>query len=137
MLFWSIGNKCVHPIHGHLLAVKAKGKSARVVAGGTCMGFQTNGKHSSSFVVGSEGGHLFRCSLREGRAKVQPPADALNDGWTPEGWALLCRLRSRYVVYWWGDVLVGVHVGGETCALLRGCLLICFRFEYHDEHDHY
>jgi hypothetical protein len=94
VLFWSVENKCLHPIHGHLLAVKAKGKSTRVTAGGTCMSFQTNGKHSSSFVVGSEGGHLFRCSVREGRSKVQPPADALNDGWTPEGWALLCRLRS-------------------------------------------
>lgn len=93
VLFWSVHNKCVHPIHGHLLAVKAKGKNSRVVAGGTCMSFQTNGKHSSSFVVGSEGGHLFRCSVREGRSKVQPPADAVNDGWTPEGWALLCRLR--------------------------------------------
>ena len=58
------------------------------------MGFQTSGKHASSFVVGSEGGHLFRCSLKEGRTRVQPPADALSDGWTPEGWALLCRLRS-------------------------------------------
>ena len=95
VLFWNINNKCIHPIHGHLLAVKAKGKSTRVTAGGTCMSFQTNGKHSSSFIVGSEGGHLFRCSVREGRSKVAPPSDANDLGWTSEGWALLCRLRSN------------------------------------------
>ena len=51
------------------------------------------GKHSSSFVVGAEGGHLFRCFLRESRARVQPPADAA-DLWSPEAWALLARVRS-------------------------------------------
>jgi WD repeat-containing protein 34 len=93
VLFWTLKNSLATPMYGHLLAVKAKGKSARVVAGGAAMSFQTGGKHSSSFVVGAESGMLFRCNMRQSRKRVTPPADAA-DMWSPEAWALLSRARS-------------------------------------------
>ena len=93
VLFWTLKNNLETPMFGHLLAVKAKGKSSRVVAGGTAMSFQMGGKHSSSFVVGAESGMLFRCNMRQMRARVTPPADAAAM-WSPEAWALLSRARS-------------------------------------------
>ena len=93
VLFWSLKNTLATPMYGHLLAVKAKGKSSRVVAGGAAMSFQTGGKHSSSFVVGAESGMLFRCNMRQSRTRVTPPADAA-ELWSPEAWALLSRARS-------------------------------------------
>ena len=93
VLFWTLKNNLEYPMFGHLLAVKAKGKNSRVVAGGTAMSFQTGGKHSSSFVVGAESGMLFRCNMKQIRARVAPPADAASM-WSPEAWALLSRVRS-------------------------------------------
>ena len=94
VLFWTLKNNLETPMFGHLLAVKAKGKSSRVVAGGTAMSFQMGGKHSSSFVVGAESGMLFRCNMRQMRARVTPPADAAAM-WSPEAGIAPARSVDR------------------------------------------
>jgi len=111
VLFWSLANKLVCPISGYLLQTKKKSKgrsSGKNIVGGTAMSFQSGGvvqigedeqtgnpimkriKYSTSFVVGSEGGQLFRCFLRKGN-------DALNIGknWTPRATSLVSRCSSE------------------------------------------
>lgn len=59
ILIWSPENKFDHPIRGHLLARKKKGELS--IMGGTAL--DMNCKDINSFIVGTEGGSIFKCNL--------------------------------------------------------------------------
>lgn len=59
ILLWNPENKLDHPIRGHILARKKKGELN--VIGGTAL--DVNNKDINSFIVGTEGGSLFKCNL--------------------------------------------------------------------------
>ena len=110
VLFWSLSNKLVCPISGYLLQTKRKSKgrsSEKNIVGGTAMSFQSGGvvqigedertgnpimkriKYSTSFVVGSEGGQLFRCFLRKGNNSL-----SVGPNWTPNASGLVSKCSS-------------------------------------------
>ena len=112
VLFWSLKNDLACPVGGYLLQTKRKtgrGRSEKAIVGGTSMSFQSGGdmqvgtdeagkpivkkvKYSTSFVVGSEGGQIFRCFLRQrgsGRRQLGPK-------WTGEAEELLSRVSSEF-----------------------------------------
>jgi WD repeat-containing protein 34 len=112
VLFWSLKNNLQAPLRGYLLQTKrktARGRSEKAVVGGTTMSFQSGGtvtvgtdkdgnpieqkvKYSTSFVVGSEGGQVFRCFLRQSRGA----RGELGPKWTPEAEDLLSKVSSEF-----------------------------------------
>lgn len=60
ILVWRVADKLRYPIKGHLLARK-KGGDLQIV-GGTSFSKQL-GADDSSFIVGTEGGSIFKCEI--------------------------------------------------------------------------
>ena len=111
VLFWSLSNKLSCPINGYLLQTKRKskrGNSEKNFVGGTAMSFQSGGvvqvgedertgkaifkriKYSTSFVVGSEGGQLFRCFLRRGNKSM-----SVESNWDSDASNLISRCNGE------------------------------------------
>ena len=121
VLFWTLENSLRYPVQGFRLtpATKRKGESRakRILAGGTALSFTHEGKLSSSFVVGSEGGGVYRCLLRHrGGAASKSGSVALasiktdlsweNDAllsvsrMPPVGVLVSCPCLSCFLVFW-------------------------------------
>lgn len=75
ILFWSLANRLQYPLEGYLLideavARKRRGRGGPAVAGCTSLSFSKEGKLSSAFVSGTEGGGLYRSIKKQSRAAV-------------------------------------------------------------------
>ena len=69
ILVWKLSDKLRFPAKGHLLARKKDGEMN--IVGGTSLarvGYGTGAQEDSTFIVGTEGGSIFKCS-------IQQPAD--------------------------------------------------------------
>ncbi len=62
ILVWRVNDKLRFPSKGHLLARKKDGELATV--GGTSF-TRVYGQDESTFIVGTEGGSLFKCSIQQ------------------------------------------------------------------------
>ena len=64
ILVWRLTDKLRFPAKGHLLARKRDGEMGTV--GGTSftkVGFGAGGQEDSTFIVGTEGGSIFKCNI--------------------------------------------------------------------------
>jgi WD40 repeat protein len=59
ILIWNPDNKLSHPTRGHLIARKKKGQLA--IVGGTAL--DVNSMDKNTFILGTEGGTIFKCNL--------------------------------------------------------------------------
>jgi len=75
----------------------AGSSKAQGVVGGTALAFSRDGRFSSSFVVATEGGSLFKCLLRSHAGTARSIADApmpeAKMKWEPEAKAAVFRVR--------------------------------------------
>lgn len=67
ILVWRVNDKLRYPAKGHLLARKKEGELATV--GGTSFCKVLGSSDDSTFIVGTEGGSIFKCSIQEPQDK--------------------------------------------------------------------
>lgn len=62
ILVWRVSDKLRYPIKGHLLARKKGGELS--IVGGTSFS-RVHGQDENTFVVGTEGGSIFKCQIQQ------------------------------------------------------------------------
>jgi len=67
ILVWRVNDKLRYPAKGHLLARKKDGELATV--GGTSFCKVIGAADDQTFLVGTEGGSIFKCSIQEPQDK--------------------------------------------------------------------